>query len=110
MALIVRNSKQLIDPENLKLKVLVISQPGFGKTSFIARCPNVGLGVSETGHGKGLLSVAQLGVDYSEINSYDDFDAFSSGAIFKDKETLGLDSLSDMTKTFIKAKALTIPR
>lgn len=70
----------------------------------------MGLGVSETGHGKGLLSIASKDVDYVEISSYEDFDAYCSGTIFKDKASLGLDSLSDMAKTFIKDKAISIPR
>jgi len=110
MALLVRNSKELIDPENLLLKVLVISLPGFGKTTFVSDCPEVGIGVSETGHGKGLLSVATRGIDFCEINSYQDFDSFCSGSVFKEKKTLALDSLSDMVGTFIKDKALSIPR
>lgn len=110
MALLVQNSKVLVDPDNLKLKILLVAMPGFGKTSFIADAPNVGMGVSETGHGKGLLAVATKGIEFCEINGFDDFAAFCSGAIFKDKDTLGCDSLSDMAKSFIKDKALSIPR
>ena len=110
MALVRKYSRELIDPANLKLKILIAAFPGFGKTTFIADCPNVGIGVSETGHGKGLLSVAYKNVEYVEINSYDDFEAYCGGAIFQDKDTLGLDSLSDMGRSFIKEKALKIPR
>lgn len=110
MALVIRNSRELIDPANLKLKILLVAFPGFGKTTFICKCPNVGVGLSETGHGKGSLSTATKGFDYVEINSYDDFEAFCSLSVFKDKETIGCDSLSDIAKTYIKAKALSIPR
>ena len=110
MGLVIKNSRGLISEGELKLKLLLVGLPGFGKTSFIADTPKVGVGVSETGHGKGLLSVAHKGIDYVEVNSYNDFDAFCSGEVFKDKDTLGLDSLSDMTKTFIREKALSIPR
>jgi len=110
MALLVRNSKELIDPKNLLLKILLIGMPGFGKTTFLSTCPNIGIGVSETGHGRGLLSVACAGLDYCEVSNYQDFDSFCSGSVFKDKDTLALDSLSDMGKTFIKDKALSIPR
>lgn len=110
MALVVANSRKLIDPSELRLKILLVAFPGFGKTTFIANCPNVGIGVSETGHGKGLISVAAKGIDYVEINSFDDFAAYCSGTVFKDKDTLGCDSLSDMAKSFIKDKALSIPR
>jgi hypothetical protein len=110
MALEIKNSLQLIDPANLKLKILLVSMPGFGKTTFLANAPDPMLGVCETGHGKGLLSVATKGVSYVEINNYNDFDLFCSGTVGKDKLTLGLDSLSEMARTFIKDKALTIPR
>lgn len=110
MALVISNSTKLIDPSALKLKILLISEPGHGKTTFIADAPNVGIGVSETGHGKGLMSVASRGIDYCEINSFDDFAAFCSGVVFKDKDTLGLDSLSDISATLIKDKAISIPR
>lgn len=110
MALVVRNSKELVNPKDLKLKVLLVAPPGFGKTTFVADCPNVGVAVSETGHGKGLLSVATRGIDYVEIGSYEDFDAYCSGKVFQDKQTLGYDSLSDTARTFIKDKALSIPR
>lgn len=110
MPLEIKNSLALIDPKNLKLKILLVAMPGFGKTTFISKCPNPLVGVSETGHGKGLMSVATSGIDYVEINNYNDFDSFCSGVIGKDKETLALDSLSDMTRTFIKDKALSIPR
>lgn len=110
MTLIVRNSKEYIDPANLKLKILLVAFPGFGKTTFVCDAPNVGVGVAETGHGKGILSTATKGFDLVEITSYEDFDAFCSGAVFKDKDTLGLDSLSFIAKTLIKDKALSIPR
>jgi hypothetical protein len=110
MALVVKNTKQLINPETLKLKILLVSQPGFGKTTFVANSPNPIIGVCETGHGQGLLSIASKGVDYTELDSYDDFDAFCSGAVGKENETFGLDSLSDMGSTFIKDKALSLPR
>jgi len=110
MALVIKNTKDLISPKDFKLKVLVFGLAGSGKTTFMSTFPNLGAGVCETGHGSGLLSVATKNFDYVELKSYDDFDAFCSGAIFKDKESLGLDSLTEMVKTFIKDKALTIPR
>jgi len=110
MALTVANTRDLIDPKLLKLKILAVAMPGFGKTTFIADAPNPGIGVCETGHGSGLISVATRAVDYVKLENYADFDAFCSGTIFKDKDTYGLDSLSDMVKTFIKDKALSLPR
>lgn len=110
MALEIKNSLALIVPKNIKLKILLVAMPGFGKTTFLSNAPDLLVGVSETGHGKGLMSVACKGIDYVEINSYNDFDAFCSGTVGKDKATLALDSLSDMCRTFIKDKALSIPR
>jgi hypothetical protein len=110
MALEIKNSSTIIDPTNLKLKILIYGLHGAGKTSWMSTAPKTGIGVSETGWGKGLLSIATKEFDYVELNSYADFDAFCSGTIFKDKETLCLDSLSDMVRTFVKEKALSIPR
>jgi AAA domain len=110
LALVIKNTRDIVRPETLKLKFLLISQPGFGKTTFVGNSPNPLVGVCETGHGKGLMSIAHKGVDFTELDSYDDFEAFCSGAVGKDKETLGLDSLSDMVGTFIKDKALSLAR
>lgn len=110
MALVIKNTADLITPKDLKLKVLVFGLYGVGKTTFMATAPNLGAGVCETGHGKGQMSSATKAYDYTELNSYADFDAYCSGTIFKDKDTLGLDSLSEMVKTFIKDKAVAIPR
>jgi len=110
LALQVKNTKDLISPENLKLKILLVAQPGFGKTSFLGSAKNPLVGVCETGHGMGLLGIAYKGFDYCELDSYDDFDAFCSGTVGKENDTHGLDSLSDMVRTFIKDKALSLPR
>src|SRR5271166_1184319 len=110
MALVIKNTRDLIDPKNLKLKILLVSQPGFGKTTFLAKAPNPLIAACETGHGKGLMSIAGKGIDYIPLDNYNDFEAFCSGTVGKDKETFGLDSLSDMVRTFIKDKALSLPR
>lgn len=110
MSLVIKNTRDLINPKDFKLKVLVFGLYGSGKTTFMSTFPNLGAGVCETGHGKGALSAATKEFDYTDLASYADFDAFCSGTIFKDKESLGLDSLSEMVKTFIKDKALAIPR
>lgn len=110
MALMIRTTKELINPESLKLKILLIGLPGSGKTTFMATAPNLGAGICENGYGRGLLSVATKDFSYAELNSYSDFDEFCSGAAFKDKDTLGLDSLSEMTRSFIKDKAVSMPR
>lgn len=111
MPLTWKNTKDLIDPKNLKLKILIYGLPGLGKTSFVATAPNVAVGACETGHGKGLLSVATKSIRYAELNDYNSFDEFCSAKNLPDGvETLALDSLTDMCKTFIKDKALTAPR
>lgn len=110
MALEIKQTGALINSEALRLKVLIYGLHGAGKTSWMSTAPNPGIGVSETGWGKGLLSVAAKNLSYAEINSYDDLTQFCSGVIFKDKDTLALDSLSDMFRTCIKDKTLSIPR
>jgi hypothetical protein len=106
MTLVVKNTRDLINPKNIKLKVLLYGMHGTGKSTWLSTVPDIGVGVSETGHGRGLMGVASKNIDYCEINSYDDYDAFCSGAVFKEKTAIGLDSLSDIAKTHIKAKAL----
>lgn len=107
MSLTWKNTRDLIDPKNLKLKILIYGLPGLGKTSFVATAPNVAVGVCETGHGKGMLSVATKGVRYTELTTYDLFDEFCSAkGLPEGVETLALDSLSDMCMTFIKDKAI----
>jgi len=110
LSLQIQNTKTLIEPEKLKLKVLVYSLPGCGKTTWAGTAPNPGFAACETGHGNGLLSIADAGYDYVTPTSLSDFEAFAGGGIFKDKETLVLDSLSAMVKSFIKDFALAIPR
>jgi len=110
MTLVIKNTRDLVSPKELKLKVLVFGQPGTGKTTFMSTFPNILAGVCETGHGKGMMSVASKAFDYIELDSYSDFDSFCSGTVGKEKESYGLDSLSEMVKTFIKEKALSLPR
>jgi hypothetical protein len=115
MAMDIKNSKQLLDPKNFKIKMLIYSLPGLGKTQFLGTAndiaPNaLGVGACEWGHGKGLLTIADKGIDYVEPENMRDLEAFCKGQIFKDKQVLGLDSLSAMAKTFVKDYALTIPR
>jgi hypothetical protein len=90
--------------------MLVYGLSGTGKTLFASTAPNPGFASCETGHGSGLATAADKGIDFVEPTSYADFEAFCGGAIFKDKQTIVLDSLSHMTRTFIKDYALSIPR
>lgn len=110
MALVLKNTKDLLNPEKFKLKILIYGLHGSGKTTFLSTVPNIGIGASETGFGKGMLGLAGENLDYTEINSYDDFDSFCSGTVYKEKSAYGLDSLSDIVKTYVKAKALSFPR
>lgn len=110
------NTRTLVEPSQLRLKILVHGLAGTGKTSFMATANNEAsgrkllVGSCETGHGRGLLSVAQAGFDYCELNSYNDFEEFCSGGPGAPYQALGLDSLSWANKTFVKDKALSLPR
>lgn len=113
MALQFYNSKKLIDPDKLRLKILIHGLHGTGKTSFLGSANKAGklkVGVCETGHGKGIMSIASLGFDAVDLKNYNEFEEFCSGVCLADAEIGGLDSLSDASKTFIKDKALSIPR
>lgn len=115
MPLKLNNTRNLVSPENFRLKMLIFGFPGVGKTTFEATANNpekgrkLLLGVSETGHGRGLLSIAQSGVDFCELNGYNDFEEFVSSP-FPQYQVRGLDSLSWANKSFIKDKALSMPR
>lgn len=110
MSLLIKNTKDLITPENYKMKALLVALPGTGKSTWVGTVPNVGIAASETGHGSGLASIAGGNVDYVEPSSYKEFESFCSGDLFKEKNALAVDSLSAMSRTFIKDYALTFPR
>lgn len=113
MPLKISNTRDLVSPEKLRLKMLIYGFPGAGKTKFLAtanKTHKLLVGSCETGHGKGLLSAASEGFDFSELNNYNDFEEFCSGVIAKPYEVTGLDSLSWANKTFVKDKALSMPR
>jgi hypothetical protein len=100
----------LITPTNFRLKVLVYSPSGFGKSTWAATAPNPGICAAETGHGNGLLSVTDKDIEYFEPSDYSDVELFAGGHVFKGKETLVLDGMSYLTQTIIKSAALAIPR
>lgn len=110
MSLVVKKSGGLIDPANFKFKVLIYGLPGTGKTEWMSSAPDIGVAACETGHGKGLLSVAQKDIDYVEPANLAELESFCNGSVFKTKASIGLDSLSWMSKTFIREAALAIPR
>jgi len=88
----------------------VAALPGSGKTTFVGTVPNVDVAACETGHGKGLVSIAQKGITFYEPENYKELEAFCSGDVSKNADAIALDSLSAMTKTFIKDYALSFPR
>jgi len=110
MSLEIKNTSDIITADNFRWKVLIYSLPGCGKTLWASGATNPGIAACETGSGKGLLTIADRGLPFVEPATVADFEAFCSGQIFKDKDTLIVDSLSDMVKTFVKDYALTIPR
>ncbi len=114
MPLKLQNTRELVEPSKLRLKILIYGFPGAGKTSFLAtaNAPEHKLlvGSCETGHGRGLLSVAYAGFDFCELNNYNEFEEFCTGVIAKPYGAMGLDSLSWANKTFVKDKALSMPR
>lgn len=110
MALVIKNSKNLIDPANLKLKILVFGNSGLGKTSFLGTVPGIGIAAIETGIGSGLASIADLGVDYVTPENYNEVKDVCEGKVFKDHPAIGIDSLTAMERRIIKDKALSLPR
>ena len=57
-----------------------------------------------------MLSVASKNLAYVCPSTLGDFESICTGAIFKDKDTIVLDSLSAMVKTFIREYAISMPR
>lgn len=110
MALQVKNTKELIHPDKFKWKVLIFGLSGSGKTTWLSDAPNLGVAACETGEGNGLLSVASKGIDYVEPKTYQELEQIASGVVFKDKDSIAGDSLTDMSHTLVKDYALTIPR
>jgi hypothetical protein len=113
MSLVVKRTSVLLDPSLYKMKVLLYGFSGIGKSTWLGTVPNIGIAACETGHGSGQLSNARADVLFCEPASYAEFDAVCSGAApveFKPLTALGIDSLSDMNKTFIKDYALSFPR
>ena len=109
MSLSVKNSKDLLG-SNFKLKALLMGVPGVGKTTFCATAPNPGIVACETGHGSGLLPIAQNNIAYVEPSSYEELEAICTGQVFKDKDTIVIDSFTEACATYIKDAALAVPR
>jgi len=92
--------------------LLLYGLPGSGKTQWIGTCPpeETGIAACETGVGKGLLTIADLGFECCEPENLNELEKFCRGDVFPSKRILVLDSLSSMAKTFVKDAALAIPR
>lgn len=110
MALQVRKTSELIDPSKFKLKVLVFAPPGTGKTEWASSAPDPGFVACETGQGKGLLTIASKGIEFVEPRTLSDIEEISNGKVFANKESIVLDSLSELSRTIVKDSALSIPR
>jgi hypothetical protein len=106
-----RKLSSLVSPETLKWKVLIVGRPGSGKSTWLSGVPDVGIAACETGHGSGLLSAAHTAnatADMAEPKTFTDFRSIclNNFAAWQTKKAIGLDSLSAMTKGFIKDHVL----
>lgn len=110
MALNVKNTTALLNPDSLKLKVLIFAMPGWGKTMWASQAPDPGFIACETGHGSGLLTIADRGIEYVEPSSDDELETACGPTVFGNKATKVLDSASDACWTHVKTAALAIPR
>lgn len=110
MSLQIKSTKDLIKPENIRIKVLLYGLPGVGKTEWLSTVPDIGVAACETGQGNGLLTIASKDIEFVTPENLVELEQFCKGVVFKDKAALGLDSLSEMSRTFIKDAALAIPR
>lgn len=104
----VRNTKDTVRPENYNWKVLLVADPGIGKTTWAATAPDVGIAACEPGEGSGTLSIVKAGVDFVEPKTFADFRSlcYNTFEPFQKKRSIALDSLSYMTKSFVKEHVL----
>jgi len=85
--------------------VLVIAAPGVGKTTWAATAPDAAIAACETGVGSGLLTLAHnpnvlavVPTTFVDLRSV----AYDTFLPFQKKQTRVLDSLTAMTKSFVK--------
>jgi len=113
MSLVVRSTKDLLNPATYKAKILVVGAPGSGKTRFLSTVPGIGIAACETGEGNGLLTLGDPDipkVDFVEPGNKDEFEAFCAGRVFKENPAVGVDSLTEMVRAHVQSFVLTIPR
>jgi hypothetical protein len=108
MSLQIKTTSDLVKPENLKIKALIYSLPGCGKTEWLSTVPDIGIAACETGQGNGLLTIASKSIEFYTPENLTELEQLPK--LFKDKAALGVDSLSEMNRTFIKDAALAMPR
>lgn len=105
-----KSTAQITTAKDFHWKVLIIGPPGVGKTSWAATAPKVSIAACETGEGSGTLSISHVaGVGFAEPKSFMDFRSicYDTYEPFRASETIALDSLSYMCKSFIKDHVLT---
>lgn len=107
----VRKLSDIVAPGNLQWKVLIVGRPGTGKSTWLSGVPGIGIAACETGHGSGMLSAAHTvnpTALLAEPKTFTDFRSICLGtfAPFQNLTAVGLDSLTYMTKGFIKDHVL----
>lgn len=105
----VKNTRDTVKAENYNFKVLLVADSGIGKTTWAATAPDVGIAACETGEGSGTLSIVKAGVDFVEPKTFADFRSicYDTFQPFQKKRSIALDSLTYMTKSFIREHVLT---
>src|SRR5947209_3574283 len=110
MALKIQNTKSLNTNGGFRLKCLIYSPSGYGKSLFASTAPNPIVLACETGHGSGLLTAQAAGIDYIVPETFGDIELFCSGSGLEKYDTLVVDGFSFAADTIIKNHALTVPR
>jgi hypothetical protein len=114
LSLTIRRGKDLIDPAKFRMKILLFGLSGLGKTTFVGTADNppgsLGVAACETGQGNGILTIAHKDVEFCTPTTLAELESLANGAVFKDKATIALDSLSYMNKSFVREAALAMPR
>jgi hypothetical protein len=103
-------TSELAEPSKHRWKVLIIGAPGSGKTTWAATAIDPAIAACETGVGSGLLTLAHnpgvmavVPASFVDLRSV----AYDTFLPFQKKQTRVLDSLTAMTKSFVKDHVLT---